>query len=48
MEQFSAISQNLGHKYVATSLKSYANYDPATLSSIIRRIDFTGNKENTC
>jgi len=46
-EQFSAISQNFGHEYVATSLKSYANYDTTMLKGIIDQINFSGEKENT-
>jgi len=46
-EQMKAISQNFGHEHLATSLKSYANYDTTTLREIINRINFSRKKENT-
>ncbi len=38
--EIKAISQNVGHEHVATTLQSYANYDPITLSKMIKGIDF--------
>jgi integrase len=41
-EQIKAISQNFGHEHIATTLSSYANYDPETLSEILKNLDFSG------
>jgi integrase len=40
-EQIKAISQNFGHEHIATTLCSYANYDPARLSEILKKLDFS-------
>jgi len=40
-EQIKAISQNFGHEHIATTLSSYANYNPNRLSEILRNIDFS-------
>jgi integrase/recombinase XerD len=41
-EQFKAISQNFGHDHIATTLRSYANYDPQMLSEILKNMNFSG------
>jgi len=41
-EQIKAISQNFGHEHIATTLSSYANYDPQTLGEILNNLDFSG------
>ncbi len=44
-EQMKAVSQNFGHEHLSTSLKSYANYDTATLREIINRINLSRKKK---
>ena len=46
-EQIKAISQNFGHEHIATTLSSYANYDPQRLSEILKDMDFSGKPEKT-
>jgi integrase/recombinase XerD len=46
-EQMKAISQNFGHEHLATTLSSYANYDPQRLSEIIKDMDFSGKPTET-
>jgi len=46
-EQIKAISQNFGHEHIATTLSSYANYDPHRLSEILKDIDFSGKPTET-
>lgn len=41
-EEIKAISQNLGHEHVTTTLCSYGNYDPQRLTEILNSMDFTG------
>jgi len=41
-EQIKAISQNFGHEHIATTLSSYANYDPQRLSEILKNMHFSG------
>lgn len=41
-EQLKAISMNFGHEHVATTLSSYANFEPQRLSEILRNMDFSG------
>ena len=43
-EQIKAISQNFGHEHIATTLSSYANYEPDRLSEILKNIDFSGKQ----
>lgn len=38
LEELKAISQNLGHKHIATTLGSYATYTPQKLSEIVKRM----------
>jgi integrase len=46
-EEIKAISQNFGHKYIATTLSSYANYHPQRLAEIIKNMDFSGKPKET-
>jgi integrase/recombinase XerD len=46
-EEIKAISQNFGHKDIATTLSSYANYHPQRLSEIIKNMDFSGKPMET-
>jgi integrase/recombinase XerD len=46
-DQIKAISQNFGHEHIATTLSSYANYDPARLSEIITKMKFSGEPSET-
>jgi integrase len=46
-EEIKAISQNFGHEHIATTLSSYANYDPQTLSEILKNLDFSGKPSET-
>jgi integrase len=46
-EQFKAISQNFGHDHVATTISSYANYNPQKLSHILKSMDFSGEPLET-
>ncbi|HBR13958.1 MAG TPA: recombinase XerC [Candidatus Omnitrophica bacterium] len=45
--EIKAVSQNFGHEHVATTFSSYGNYDPVTLSGIIKHIDFGKKGINT-
>lgn len=45
-EQIKAISQNFGHEHIATTLSSYANYDPQRLSEILKAMNFSGKGAN--
>ena len=40
-EQIKAVSQNLGHEHIATTLADYANLTPQQLSNVIQGIDFS-------
>jgi integrase len=46
-EEIKAISQNFGHEYVATTLRSYANFHPQRLAEIIKNMDFSGKPRET-
>lgn len=38
-EQIKAVSQNFGHAHIATTLTSYANFNPAQLAEILHGLD---------
>jgi integrase len=40
-EQFKAVSQNLGHEHVATTLKTYGMLDDHRVGDVLSTIDFT-------
>jgi integrase len=40
-DQIKAISQNFGHDHIATTLCSYANYDPQRLHEILTNLNFS-------
>jgi len=42
-----AISQNFGHEHIATTLRSYANYDSRRLTEILKGMDFSGRPSQT-
>lgn len=44
--EIKAVSQNVGHEHVATTLSSYANYDPTTLSEMIKRLNYGKTETN--
>ncbi len=44
--EIKAVSQNVGHEHVATTLQSYANYDPMTLSGMIKRLNYGKTETN--
>lgn len=46
-EEIKAISQNFGHEHISTTLSSYANYDPARLSEILKNMDFSGKQKES-
>jgi len=49
-EEFKAVSQNFGHENVATTFRSYANYEPQKLAEILTKMNFSKkqpNQENT-
>ena len=46
-EQIKAISQNFGHNHIATTLSSYANYEPQRLTEILKNMDFSGEPTET-
>jgi len=45
-EQMKAISQNLGHEHVGTTLTSYGTLDQYRIGEIIRDMDFQGTKDS--
>lgn len=40
-EEMKAVSQNFGHEHIATTLSSYANYNPQKLTEILKGINFS-------
>lgn len=46
-EQIKAISQSFGHKHIALTLSSYANYNPQRLADILKSLDFSGEPMET-
>jgi len=46
-EHMKAISQNFGHEHIATTLRSYANYDSRRLTEILKGMDFSGRPSQT-
>ena len=41
-EEIKAVSQNFGHENVATTLRSYGNFQPDQLSNILCKMNFSG------
>ena len=46
-EQVRAISQNLGHEHIATTLTSYGKLDQYRMSDAIQSLDFSGKTDHT-
>ena len=46
-EEIKAVSQNLGHEHVATTISVYGNFDPSRLAEIIKCMDFAGKPQST-
>ena len=45
-EEMKAVSQNLGHEYVGTTLTSYGKVDDYRVADLIRAIDFSSGSES--
>lgn len=46
-EELRAVSQNLGHKYVETTLTSYGKLDQYRVADVIRALDFSARTDQT-
>lgn len=46
-EEMKAISQNLGHEYVGTTMMTYGNLDEYRVAEVVKKIDFSKRSSNT-